>query len=345
MSDVSHASDSIYHRLFAYPEMVVDLLRNFLDSDLLAEIDLSQMRRMNTKFTAKTGQRRRGDVVWEIPIRGAGSLFLMLLLEFQSEIDEWMVLRLDVYTGLLYQQLVDERMLKPADGLPPVLPVVVFNGEPRWGAATNLRDLIRLPTGSPLWKYQPAMRYHVIDEGGFSEEALRGVHSLTAIFFRIGHPGSPESILGASRDLVAWFKKHPEGPPVKQLFRELLVVGLERFKGPYSVSPIPEELEEVVDMLAAHVEKWSRDIEQKGWQAGRRDGEQKGRREEGASMLTRLLQHRFGELPAWVNQKIAEAELPTLEEWTLRVLDAPTLEGVLTDPSQSVGCKAPYALT
>ncbi|MBF0585125.1 MAG: hypothetical protein HQL80_12950, partial [Magnetococcales bacterium] len=90
------------------------------------------------------------------------------------------------------------------------------------------------------------MRYHVIDEERFPEEELKGLHSLTAIFFRIGHPGSPASILDASRDLVEWFAKHPDGPPVKRLFRELLAVGLEQFKGPHSLPRIPEELEEVV---------------------------------------------------------------------------------------------------
>ena len=333
MADVTRSSDSLYHRLFAYPEMVADLLRNFLDPNILAALDMSQMRRLNTKLTAKTGQRRRGDIVWEVPIRAGGSLFLVLLLEFQSEIDEWMVLRLDVYTGLLYQQLVDERKLKPADGLPPILPVVVFNGEPRWGAATSLRDLICLPAGSPLWKYQPEMRYHVIDEGRFPEEELKGLHSLTAIFFRIGHPGSPASILEASRDLVDWFAKHPDGPPVKRLFRELLAVGLERFKGPHSLPRIPEELEEVVNMLATHVEKWSRDIEQKGWQAGIQAGEQKGRQEGEATILTRQLQRRFGDLPSWASEKIAKAEPSTLEEWSLRILDVTTLESVLAGPS------------
>ncbi|MBF0185048.1 MAG: Rpn family recombination-promoting nuclease/putative transposase, partial [Magnetococcales bacterium] len=75
MADTTNDSDSLYHRLFAYPEMVADLLRNFLDADLLADIDPSRMRRLNSKFTARKGQRRRGDVVWEIPILSGGSLF------------------------------------------------------------------------------------------------------------------------------------------------------------------------------------------------------------------------------------------------------------------------------
>ncbi|MBF0297060.1 MAG: Rpn family recombination-promoting nuclease/putative transposase, partial [Magnetococcales bacterium] len=65
----SHSSvDSLYHRLFAHPEMVIDLLRAFLEPDALAELDLRHLRRHNTKFTARSGLRRRGDVVWEIPL-------------------------------------------------------------------------------------------------------------------------------------------------------------------------------------------------------------------------------------------------------------------------------------
>ncbi|MBF0438170.1 MAG: Rpn family recombination-promoting nuclease/putative transposase [Magnetococcales bacterium] len=266
-------------------------------------------------------------MVWEIPTRSGGTVCVLLLLEFQSEIDEWMVLRLDVYTGLLYQQLVDERKLKPADGLPPILPIVLFNSEPRWNAPTSLRGLIRLPVASPLWQYQPEMRYYVIDEGRFPEQELKGRHALTAIFMRLGHAGSPESILDASRDLIAWFAGHPDGPPVKRLFRELLVGGLERLKGTDTLLSIPEELEEVMNMLAWNVEKWSQDIEQRG----RRDGHQAGSRDGEARMLTRQLQRRFGTVPEWATGKIAKADLSVLEEWGLRVLDVGSLDEVFSD--------------
>ncbi|MBF0098847.1 MAG: DUF4351 domain-containing protein [Magnetococcales bacterium] len=65
----------------------------------------------------------------------------------------------------------------------------------------------------------------------------------------------------------------------------------------------------------------------------RMDGEQKGRQEGKADALIRQLQHRFGDLPPWSSQKIADADLATLEKWSLRILDAPTLESVLADPS------------
>ncbi|MBF0604139.1 MAG: Rpn family recombination-promoting nuclease/putative transposase [Nitrospirae bacterium] len=319
--------DSIYHRLFSHPGMVIDLLENFLDPTILAELDLSRMTRLNTKFTAATGQRRRGDMVWELPIRTGGSLFVLLILEFQSEIDEWMVLRLHVYAGLLYQQLVDERRLKPADGLPPILPVVLYNGEPRWNAAASLRELIHLPPNSPLWLYQPEIRYYTIDEGRFPEDDLQGRHSLTAMFMRMQHPISPESMLKASRDVVAWLAHHPEGPPVKRLFRELLSSGLARLKGPTPIPAMPEDFEEVVNMLARYVEKWEKDIERKYVEKWGKDIEHRGE----AKILTRLLQCRFGIIPEWASEKIAKADSDSLGAWSLRIFDAQSLGDVFED--------------
>jgi hypothetical protein len=86
-------------------------------------------------------------------------------------------------------------------------------------------------------------------------------------------------------------------------------------------------------MLATHVEKWSRDIELKGILIGKQEGRLEGELAGEAKMLTRQLQRRFGDLPTWASQKIADAELSSLEEWSLRILDAPTIESVLADPS------------
>ncbi len=55
----------------------------------------------------------------------------MLFLEFQSTPDPWMALRMLVYVGLLWQQLVREQRLMPDGRLPPVLPVVLYHGDAR----------------------------------------------------------------------------------------------------------------------------------------------------------------------------------------------------------------------
>ncbi|MBF0145042.1 MAG: DUF4351 domain-containing protein [Magnetococcales bacterium] len=66
---------------------------------------------------------------------------------------------------------------------------------------------------------------------------------------------------------------------------------------------------------------------QNGLRDGLRDGEKKGK----AEMLTRQLHRRFGTLPEWANQKIADADLSSLEAWSLGLLDAPSLDAIFTD--------------
>ncbi|MBF0614317.1 MAG: DUF4351 domain-containing protein [Magnetococcales bacterium] len=182
---------------------------------------------------------------------------------------------------------MNERKLKASDGLPP----------------------------------QPEMRYYLIDEGRFTKEALEEMPFLTAILFRMEHPVSPEEIVRAGEDVAAWFKNHPDGPPVKQLFVELIMAGLERMKVT-PLSTIPDDLQEVVIMLAARVEQWAQEYEWKGQQKGEQIGE--------AKILTRLLQRRFGPLPDWAQEQISKADSGLLETWSIQIFDAQSLEEVFT---------------
>lgn len=50
------------------------------------------------------------------------------------------------YASLLWQQLVHEHRLVADGRLPPVLPIVLHNGDRTWGAPVTVRNLIALPT-------------------------------------------------------------------------------------------------------------------------------------------------------------------------------------------------------
>lgn len=63
---------------------------------------------------------------------------------------------------------------------------------------------------------------------------------------------------------------------------------------------------------------------QQGWQEGQQDGEIKGER----ALLTRQLQHRFGELPAQYKKRLDKAKSDQLLEWGERLLDAKVLKEV-----------------
>ena len=63
---------------------------------------------------------------------------MLVLLEFQSVVDRSMALRILAYTALLYQDL----MRAGGGSLPPVFPVVLYNGRHPWTAAEDVSDLL-----------------------------------------------------------------------------------------------------------------------------------------------------------------------------------------------------------
>ncbi|MEO5327446.1 MAG: DUF4351 domain-containing protein [Magnetococcus sp. THC-1_WYH] len=68
-----------------------------------------------------------------------------------------------------------------------------------------------------------------------------------------------------------------------------------------------------------------------GHTEGERDGKKEGEKKGEAKILTRQLQRRFGSIPDWASEKITQAELPSLENWSLRIFDAQTLDDVFSD--------------
>jgi hypothetical protein len=306
--------DGLYHRFFSDPAVVAQLLREFVAGPWLDGLDLDGLERLNTKFHADTGERREGDLVWRIPRREGGDAYVMLLLEFQSTPDPWMALRLLVYAGLLWQQLVREQRLMPDGRLPPILPVVLYNGDPRWHAPVELADLIGLPDASSMWQWQPNLRYNLIDEGAFSPGDLEGRGGLPALLFRLENSSAPDQLVGLADAVLAWFARHPGFQAARAVFVELLGAAMAPL-GPGV--QMPEDLLEVRNMLATRMEQWK--------QGMLLEGEQRGE----AGLLLRQLERRFGAVPGWARDRVLAADTATIEEWGLRVLDAASLEDVI----------------
>jgi len=173
--------DTGYKLLFSHPEMVRDLLCDWVPGDWLAEADFSTLERMNASYIAENEKERHDDMVWRLRLRDRW-LWVYLVLEFQSEADRWMALRMLVYAGLLAQDLVRRGEL--SDGkLPPILPVVLYNGQPMWSAPTNVRDLFVAPPPG-LADHQPNFAYHLIDEARLDHGFERGLTDVSATYAR-----------------------------------------------------------------------------------------------------------------------------------------------------------------
>ena len=225
-------------------------------------------------------------------------------------------------TALLYQDLIRTKEVRPGRTLPPVLPVVLYNGRPRWKAATELNELIH-PGPEALRAFLPRQRYLLLDEGAYTPDRLAALNNLVAALFRLENSRGPEEIQEVLVVLIDWLKT-----PEEAGLRRSLTAWLARLLRPHVArgADLPEwnDLQEVHDMLAERIQEWNRDLIERG----RAEGQKEGRMEGESALLLRQLTRRFGPPPETIRARLAKASTDELETWADRVLDAESLEQV-----------------
>ncbi|MDQ2694967.1 MAG: Rpn family recombination-promoting nuclease/putative transposase, partial [Pseudomonadota bacterium] len=268
--------DNSYKLIFTHAEMMADLLRGFVREEWVAQLDLSTLERVSGSHVSDDLRHREDDLIWRARW-GDGWLYVYLLLEFQSTVDPFMAVRLATYVGLLYQDLIRGRQLAPSGRLPPVLPMVLYNGARPWTAATDVAELIEAVPGG-LDRYRPRLPYLLIDEGRYGESELASVRNLAAALFRLEHSRSPEDIRRVLQTLIEWLRA-----PEQRSLRRALTTWLVRVLLPSRIPGVRiqelQDLNEVDSMLAERVKEWTEQWKQQGLEEGRREGLQQGKQE------------------------------------------------------------------
>jgi hypothetical protein len=194
--------DPSYKLLFSHPQMVRDLLVGFIAEPWVAELDFATLEQVSGSYVADDLRDREDDLLWRVRFRDRW-LYLYLVLEFQARVDPFMAVRQLNYIGLLYQDLIRQGVTAATGRLPPVLPIVLYNGKPRWTAATELFDLIE-PAPGRLAVYAPRLRYLLLDEGAIDESAPWALQNLVAALFRLEKSQGPGPLHEALSALIQW---------------------------------------------------------------------------------------------------------------------------------------------
>jgi predicted transposase/invertase (TIGR01784 family) len=315
--------DSGYKLLFSHPEMVEDLLRGFVHEDWVRDLDFSTLKKVPGSYVAPNLMPRESDVVWKLRWRGDRVLYVYLLMEFQSTVDASMALRMMVYLGLLYQDLLKRGETTPAGKLPPVLPLVLYNGYAPWGAALEVSELIEEVPGG-LERYRPQLRYCLLDEMRMADSELESLRNLAAAVFRLEKSFDTEAMQRVLEAASEWLRESGL-EELRRSFTDwvLKVLLPSRIRG----VRFPEllDLEEVKAMLAESGFSWSDRWEQEGIEKGLQQGQEKAL-EKARGVLLRDLERRFGPLPEEVRQRVeAIASIEELTELTLRAGAASSL--------------------
>jgi hypothetical protein len=214
--------DASYRLLFSHRALVADLLRGFLPAAWVEALDLTSLERLNASFVSEQLVRREGDVIWRIRW-GPNWLYVVILLEFQSSDEPYMAVRIGAYALLLYQALIEAGALARGEKLPPLLPLVLYNGKRRWTGVTELAALIETPPAG-LEAYQPQVRYVLIDETRYSDVELdQRERNIAAALFRLERSPTIETLAAVVGALKTWL-----AAPAQTSLRRALAVWVRR---------------------------------------------------------------------------------------------------------------------
>lgn len=206
---------------------------------------------------------------------------------------------------------------------------MLYNGRPRWTAKTEVAELIVPPPGG-LERYQPHLRYLLLEENRYSAADLAPLTNLAAALFQLENSRCPEELQQVVERLVEWLQA-PEQTSLRRAFvvwlRDVLLPA--RLPGVRTDAVL--ELSEVRNMLAERVIEWTEEWKQQGLEEGRKAGRKEGRKELGLLFLQDLLTEKFGPLDATTLRRLKATDSETLLVLGKWVLNAKSLADVFRE--------------
>ncbi|MCB9879596.1 MAG: Rpn family recombination-promoting nuclease/putative transposase [Planctomycetes bacterium] len=323
--------DALFRHAFGQVAHAVPLLRAILPATLAGEFDWRTLEPVPGTMVDERLKRRQGDLIFRVRRHDGGQVLVYVLIEHKRRAERWALLQMLQYVVSLW------RLHTRRDGgpLPKVLPILLVQSVEAGRQAATLAELFAGAGASTagevmLDAVQPQFAPIVVSLDQLSQQARRGL--LLSLFGRlvvdalVSLPAMRADLLAALlRDWAPAFLRlagrRAGGPMLDALWSYLLqvadvpvtelIVILERTMDPVLTRKFKSPAQQLLEMGR-----------EEGREAGRDQGVVEGRR----ALLSRLLQARFGDLPARVHAALAAADAAQLDELAVRQLDATALD-------------------
>ena len=167
------------------------------------------------------------------------------------------------YVAALYDHLLRSKAVNATEGLPPVLPIVLYNGDARWRQSSELYDLIRVHP-QVLKAFQPRLKFWLLDEGAFPAAELEDMQRVVAAIFRFEH--TPDS--AAAKQAIRCLAQAIAQSPFKQRIDRVVTRWIKhRLQNKMSGLAVPdaEELTKGMEMLETNIDRWEAQRLPRGW--------------------------------------------------------------------------------
>ncbi|MCC6790008.1 MAG: Rpn family recombination-promoting nuclease/putative transposase [Hyphomonadaceae bacterium] len=263
--------DSGYKKLFSNRTIFQQLIETFITEAWVKDLDFSQCETLDKSFITDHYKETESDLIYKLKLRRK-TVYIYVLLEFQSKVDRFMVLRVLFYILSFYMDYTAN--YKRIKKLPAIYPIVLYNGKRKWSAPTSISDLIE--DEPSLGAYAIDFQYLLLNEKAYSKEQLLTIRNIVStLFLAEGH----YDIALLEQELLNLYEQESDKQAVSLFlnwFRQLALYGKVSPDDYATLDTVYRTKEEVQTMLVATLEQERQKIYRKGQAEGEASGLAKG---------------------------------------------------------------------
>ncbi len=117
--------DSGYKKLFSNQTIFRQLLTTFVKEDWVDDLDFESCQTIDKSFISEHYKETESDLLYKVGLKER-EIYIYILIEFQSTVDDFMALRVLNYITNFYMDYLTSN--KGVKKLPAVFPIVLYRG-------------------------------------------------------------------------------------------------------------------------------------------------------------------------------------------------------------------------
>ena len=196
MADNIH--DKGYKKLFSKKKNFIDFLKKYINESWVNTINENDLTLIDKEFISEDYLEKESDIIYKASLNnGEGSVYFYCLLEMQSSVDFSMPFRLLCYmTELLkkeFSNVSKEERKRKEFKLPPVVPIVLYNGKTSWTAEVSFKKYFSC--GEKFGNAVIDFTYLLLDLTQENEKFILSTNSLIDNIFAIDKNKSKDEVI------------------------------------------------------------------------------------------------------------------------------------------------------
>jgi len=314
---IHNPHDQLFKEAFSHIETAAGFFQSYLPAGICSRLDWKTLKLQPGAYTGEVLRGGESDLLYTVQIDQRPAL-LYCLFEHQSTPDAWMPLRLLRYILGIWEQY--RKQNPTAKSLPPVLPLVLFQGGSRWTADLSLSGLIDTPDG--LAPYQPEFRHLLVDLNHINADDLQGTLIVKTILLALkaSHNGLHHELPRLFRLLAEMMQQDSSLSMIRTLLRYICVVDND--------TDLTEYMSQVEATRQPRLQEEAMTIAEQLITKGRQEGRQEGMLQGETKTLLKILNKRFGSVSQAIEKQIRTATTNQLEAWIDASLDADNIQQI-----------------